>query len=314
MTTIDNTLSTLALGDEAAFGNLTMFALVSDVDADLLYDTLDAALDAGSFSVSELTDAGHVPEIKVANRGERAVLLIDGEELVGAKQNRTVNLSILAPPRQETVIPVTCVEAGRWHARSAQFATSPRTHFAEGRAAKSRQVSASLLARGTATADQRQVWEAIAAKSARFRTQSPTAAMSDLFVAQDDNVEDYVRAIRPFARQVGAIFSIGGRPRGLDVFDNARTFERLLPKVLRGYALDAIDAARGHGAAAGARRSPATDRRLAQQFLTAVAGAQRAVFPAVGLGESWRILGPDVSGGALTVAGRVVHLSAFSMQ
>ena len=313
MTLINTTLSTITLGDEVTFRNLTMFALRSELDQDLLYDTLDSALEAGSLTVSELTDDGHVPEIKVANRGARPVLIIDGEELVGAKQNRTVNLSLLAPPKQDTVIPVTCVEAGRWRARSAQFASSQRTHFAEGRAAKSRQVSESLLARGTATADQGQVWEAIAAKSARLRTHSPTAAMADMFLAQDENVEDYVRAIPPFVRQVGAIFLIDGQPRGLDLFDGAETFARLVPKVLRGYSLDAIDATRTQGAAADAQRSPGMNRGRAQQFLTTVLGAERAVFPAVGLGQSWRLLGPDVSGGALTVAGRVVHLSAFSM-
>ena len=37
------------------------------------------------------------------------------------------------------IVPVTCVEAGRWGARSLLFAAAERTHFAEGRAAKSRQ-------------------------------------------------------------------------------------------------------------------------------------------------------------------------------
>jgi hypothetical protein len=191
------------------------------------------------------------------------------------------------------------------------LAASPQTHFAEGRAAKSRQVSASLLAQGTAAADQGQVWQAIADKSERLQTHSPTAAMSDLFLAQDENVEDYVRAIRPLDRQVGAIFAINGHTRGLDLFDSARTFATLLPKVLRGYALDAIDAAPGRGNADQAERPQ--ERRRAEQFLKAVVGAERAMFPAVGLGESWRFMAPNVSGGPLTLAGRVVHLSAFTM-
>ena len=67
LTLINTTLSTLSLGDEITFRNLTMFAVGSELDPDLLYDTLDWALDAGSLTVSELTDDGHVPEIKVAN-------------------------------------------------------------------------------------------------------------------------------------------------------------------------------------------------------------------------------------------------------
>jgi ARG and Rhodanese-Phosphatase-superfamily-associated Protein domain len=72
-----------------------------------------------------------------ASTGARPVFVMEGEEVVGAKQNRTINLSILVPAQAEVIAPVTCVEAGRWHARSAQFAASSRTHFTEARAAKS---------------------------------------------------------------------------------------------------------------------------------------------------------------------------------
>jgi hypothetical protein len=54
--------------------------------------------------------------------------------------------------------------------------------------------------------------------------------MSDVFLAQQENVEDYVRAIQPFDRQVGVIFAIDGHPCGLDLFDSARTFATLLPR------------------------------------------------------------------------------------
>ena len=47
--------------------------------------------------ITEVSDAGRVSELKVVVKGERAVLLVDGEELVGAKQNRVLNLSMLVP-------------------------------------------------------------------------------------------------------------------------------------------------------------------------------------------------------------------------
>jgi hypothetical protein len=57
----------------------------------------------------------------VVNRGPEPVLIIDGEELVGAKQNRVVNLTILVAAQSALTIPVSCVEAGRWTARSRAF-------------------------------------------------------------------------------------------------------------------------------------------------------------------------------------------------
>jgi hypothetical protein len=85
--------------------------------------------------VTEVSAIGGVPELKLINDADRPVLLLDGEELVGAKQNRILNVTVLAGAHSTIVIPVSCVEAGRWHHLSAEFAPSDRAHFATGRAA-----------------------------------------------------------------------------------------------------------------------------------------------------------------------------------
>ena len=96
----------------------------------MAYD-LDA-LALGTVQIGETSEAGRVPELRVLNHGDRAVFLLDGEELIGAKQNRVLNLSILVPPHSESTIPVSCVESGRWSRRSAHFGSAPRAHYAEG--------------------------------------------------------------------------------------------------------------------------------------------------------------------------------------
>jgi len=68
--------------------------------------------------ITEVSDEGQVPELKIVAKGDKAVLLVDGEELVGAKQNRVLNLTILVPAPSTTTIPVSCVESGRWAPRS----------------------------------------------------------------------------------------------------------------------------------------------------------------------------------------------------
>ena len=81
-------------------------------------DLLEEAIARGATEVAELDEAGRVARVQGAHGGDRLLLLLDGEELVGAKQNRIVNLTILVAAGQSLHIPVSCVEAGRWARRS----------------------------------------------------------------------------------------------------------------------------------------------------------------------------------------------------
>ena len=71
-----------------------------------------------------MSEGGAVPMLKAHNRGAVGVLILDGEELVGAKQNRVLNTTVYIKPGQEIVIPVSCTEAGRWSYRRRSFGDS----------------------------------------------------------------------------------------------------------------------------------------------------------------------------------------------
>ena len=107
-------LSSLSLGSSQSVAGLTVFPLLRQPAPEPWYDTLTEAVAARTARVTEVSDAGRVPELQVVNDSPRHVLIVDGEELVGAKQNRIVNLTILVPPKTSLTIPVSCVEAGRW--------------------------------------------------------------------------------------------------------------------------------------------------------------------------------------------------------
>jgi len=301
--TVRDAVREVVSGRPVTFKNLTLFPLIAARERQADYLVLDEALAKGWVEITESSEAGNVPELKVVNRGDTAVLLLDGEELRGAKQNRVLNLTMLVPPHHASPIPVSCVESGRWHRVSRQFASSPHTQFAEGRAAKMQQVTSSLLSSGARRSDQSAVWSAIAEKSARLGAESDTAAMSAMYERMDHSLEDFVAAFPPADGQVGAVFLVNGRLGGLELFDAASTWRKLSPKLVRSYALDAID--RRH------ETGPSSASHSGRAVIDAVMASQSAVFPAVGEGEDVRLSGRDLTGAALVARDRAIHLSAF---
>src|SRR5215207_7852168 len=181
---IAQTLSSITLGPPITCDAITMLPLLGTkvFEKDPFYLTLDEALADGAAEITEISAQGSVPELLVVNTGAQPVLILDGEELVGAKQNRVVNLTILVPAQATVTIPVSCVEAGRWRARSRAFSSAPRTQYAAGRAKRMSQVTASMQTEGRRYSDQAEAWADIAAKSARMAVHSETGAMEEIFV------------------------------------------------------------------------------------------------------------------------------------
>jgi len=343
MSFIAKVIDQLSLGEPQSFQNLTLYPLLSSVEACPSYLTLDEALAAGVAEVSEVSERGSVPELRFMNFDAKPILLVDGEELVGAKQNRVLNLSILAPAGESIVIPVSCVEMGRWSYRTNRFQSSERMHFARGRAEKVEQVSCSMRHSSTRNADQSQVWESIAAKEMVMNFHSKTSAMSDLYGNFSDRLDEFVKEFRPLPNQVGAVFALGGEIVGMDVFDSPITFAKLVSKFIRSYGLDAIEdeVARHHHenseaetlipgllgegeVATGRRRRKRSHKGMpsgrvdppakadVMNWLEGLIKARAKEFKAVGLGEDIRLEGEGYFGAALLAKDKAVHLCAFS--
>ncbi|MBA2258397.1 MAG: hypothetical protein H0W18_05850, partial [Acidobacteria bacterium] len=92
---IAHALSSITLGDPVRFENLTMLPLLGTpgVEREPFYLTLDEALAQGWTEITKVSEQGSVPELRVSNKGAKPVFILDGEELLGAKQNRVVNLT-----------------------------------------------------------------------------------------------------------------------------------------------------------------------------------------------------------------------------
>ena len=304
MSTITTILKGAELGETIHHGSLTMIPFRAEGASSTEYLTLAEALEAGLARVGEVSQGGSVPELLFTNSAAMPVLIVDGEELVGAKQNRVANLTILAPAKTAIRIPVSCVEAGRWRYSREDFAASKTVHFAKGRAARTRSVSESLEHDRGRFSDQGQVWREISAKAQRMSVASPTQAMAAIFEEHARAVEEHVGAFTAGAADSGAVFAIGGGVAGLDFFSEPATFRAMLPKLVRSYAVDALEHPDG--------KAYDDAKQRARAFLERLGTADERQYPAVGLGTDIRLSAAGVVGGALVVDGDCVHMAAFA--
>lgn len=300
---IGQSLTGLKLGESQTYLNLTLFPLIGDAEGAPGYVLLDEALERHLVHVTEVSAGGSVPELAFENASDETVLLVDGDELVGAKQNRVLNLSILVAGGKKLVIPVSCVEQGRWTYRSPEFQAAKRALFARARARKAQSVSDAMRSRGERRANQSQLWADVADKAHAFRVQSETLAMSDIYLDSAAQLDDYVRAFHAVAKQRGAVVAISGKVVGLELFDSAAAFSRYLEKLVRAYGLDAIETQ--------ASERPVPSDTDAQAFLDLIWATHAERFPAIGEGEDIRLTGQSIAGGGLASGGRLVHLAAF---
>jgi len=307
MKILAQTLSELEIGKARTFAGLTVIPLLASRAArgERPYKTLDEALDDGTARVTEVSETGAVPELRFVNQGDEPILLLDGEEIIGAKQNRILNLTMLVPAHETIIIPVSCVEAGRWSPRSTHFRSARHVMSPLARRKKAARVSVAMARGGAPRSDQAEIWADIEALSVQHAVHSPTSEMHEVYQQRGVQLDEYVGAFPAVPRQVGAMFALGDEVRGIEVFDFDDTLRGLLPKVVRSWALDAV-LLRG-------QPHEVPDRDSARAFLDEVARARATDHDPVGAGRAVRLFGRRLTGGALVHDERVVHLCAFRL-
>jgi hypothetical protein len=313
MQTVAQLLQSLSIGAPITVDNLTMFPLLRTGTGAAGYRLLDESLDAGLAEVTEISDGGSVPELHFHNKSDHDILLVDGEELVGAKQNRVLNLTLLVGAGQEVKIPVSCVEAGRWAWRSRRFSSGKRKLHAKARMEKMRGVSASMRESGErARPDiQSAVWRSVEEKMASFECRSATASLHDVYEATERDLAPVREKFTAQPDQVGAAFAVDGRIVGAELFDAAATLAKMLPKLIDSYAFDAFESRREREAT-DAATPPMLDEVKA--LLARIAQAPQSTYAAVAKGTDVRIDEPALHAAALVEGERVVHLSAFAVE
>lgn len=306
---VSEQITSAAIGPVQAYRNMAVFPLTIPRDLDPEFLTLGEALGRELMQVREVSEGGSVPDLLVSNNSDSRVLLLDGEEVSGAKQNRVLNTTILIGARSTIKIPVSCTEQGRWSYDSPEFQDSDVVMHKKLRALKMKSVSENLKSSHLYSSNQSEVWGGISELQAKTASHSPTSAMKHVHTTQRDRLEDYLKAFPKGSGQAGVIVFINGRAEGLELLSRPAAYAKLHDRLLRSYALDALV----HRPRRQEDEKQEVDQALADSFVEQSLEAQEEKFPSVGLGDDHRYEADSIVGSALVVDTTPVHLAFFRL-
>jgi hypothetical protein len=225
-------------------GSLTLIPLVADRvpekdDAANLM-VLDEAMAKKLVRIHEVDEGGSVNELTLTNKSKEPLFLLAGEVIIGGKQDRIIGKNTIIPAKTTQVVPVFCVEHGRWTEGESKREFKSAKALAHGR-----------LRTQASFKEQGEVWEEVASKNAARGTSNGTDTYRETAAQQTggsikkdaaklrkalDKLPDADRA-----RIVGYAVAINGSVATVDLFKSPALFKKLDDKLVRSYVTEAAD-------------------------------------------------------------------------
>ena len=294
----------LSVGEPVHDSGVSVFPLFSDRAAEPRYRLGKDAIADDTAVVTEIDEAGSVPELVVENKSDIPILFLEGEELIGAKQNRVLNTSVLVAARSTVKIPVSCVEQGRWRHTSRRFAASQSYSPSTLRSIIRKSVHASKRAHRGHRSDQQAVWRRIAKLQEEHSVESPTHAMADVFEAVEERITGVKENLQYIEGASGLVVAIGDRIVMMDAFDSLETCRQVWSTIISGIAMDA---------ASEEMQECRVDRKDVEELLSRTQSATWEEREAVGEGREYRGELPDGKlATALVLEDAMIHGSVVS--
>lgn len=307
MSIVSEYIDGLDFGEPLEHEKMTVIPVMGSTDDASVYLTLNEALDMGLLKITEMDDSGSVPELKAVNLSELPVLILDGEELVGAKQNRVLNTTILLKGGSKTVIPVSCTEEGRWSYNSREFYDDGSVISHSMRDSKRRSVSDSMRSNHVFTAKQPTIWGEISHNLRDEGISSPTRAHRDVYKSRLPDITKYLDAFTPQDCQVGILVFIDGKIKGIDTVSSPVAYQSLHAKLLKSYAMDAVLGNKDNKSSSGNTGL----KKKSKQFIKQISKSNESKLKSIGHGWDHRFESDSVSGSALICQSEVIHASFF---
>jgi len=212
----------------ARVGRLTVFPITLSRTVDRLPPllTMQQAMDRGLLAVEELGSAT-IEQARFVNKSrDRMIFLMAGELISGGKQNRTLQSDALLGPNSSAVLPLYCVQKGRWQG-------GKRFSSAGGVAPQA------VRERAAAKAGQDAVWSEVARANARLKSSTASADLAAA-VTKPENARRLAglrEKVAPHLPRlcVGVVAAVDGRIVAADLFNSPALFAAMRRKVLDSY-------------------------------------------------------------------------------
>ena len=280
----------------------SVYPLFVDTDSDgFPYVSLRRALREGHLRITEI---GAVQTVRLHNSGDLPVLLLGGEELTGAMQNRVISSSTLVDAGTTLDVPVACSQRSRWAFESGEFRDGGVLAATELRHRLHSDTHACLRVENVGRADQGRFWQEVRGLHERQGVRSPTEAMRDAHAAREAQLKDQLARFALEPDQRGILVTVGNQPVGLDLISSATAYADEHDRLLASHLLEAV----GSGGEPGGPE-------VADAFLERVrALGEGERFKGIpGLGSSLRFECDGILGSALVHEDACAHAAFFDV-
>lgn len=281
------------------YENVEAIPIRSDFFGKKDFLTLKKGYEMNLVEIKEL-DHSTVNAVSCKNDSVAPLILIDGDEITGAIQNRIINDTLLIPAKSTVNIPVSCTEHGRWHTRGEGEAsrTFEPSLYSANHSTRSRKSRASYEERDY----QGEVWDSISEFESRSNFKSMTSALNDSYENLKDKQNDYLSKFHIEDGQNGVIFIVNGEIKGLELFYNHSIYKQYHEKLCRSYIIEAIVE----------KKSVDNIDRL--EFVKVMENISHSEFKSkksIGLGDNVKFSNDFGSGSSLVWEDELIHMTFF---
>lgn len=295
------------LEPQVIYRNIVFLPVESKTSPRIKYISLRSAVLSQKAQVTEVSEAGNVPKVKIINNSKEFILIPQGEHLEGAKQNRIVNTSILVEPESEIIIPVSCIEQGRWHHIRPDFIPGEELVAYKLRKHTSVEVSKNLKQRGEFNSNQASVWNFIEndfmKDEIHHHTSSYSAYMKEKLNRERIEKFDYTLP----ANINGAAIFIGDKLLSFEYFSYQNYFDEIKDRLIRAVIIDAQDYNRYE------LKTTADYKFIFMSKIGELLDAEQIHKKSIGVGDDYKILleAKNINANFLVYNDEIIHMVNF---